>query len=60
MANHMVVPGFDGAAHHQNIVVKDPRVNYVVTPHTKKVGGLGMGDQYLNQVDALCPEVVGR
>lgn len=57
--DHMVVPGLDGSVHHQDVVVKDSGLNHGMPTSTQEVGGLGVPDQHLDQIDALGTQVVG-
>lgn len=53
----VVMPRLDGAVHHQNVFVKDTGFHHRVPTGTQEVGRLGMGDEHLDQVNALGTEV---
>ena len=54
----MVMTGFDGTVHHQNIFVKNARIHHGLTAGAQEIGSLRMHDQHLRQVDAVRTQIL--
>ena len=56
--DHMVVAGFDGPVHHDDVVVKYPGLDHRVAAGTHEIGGLWVHHQNLGQINALSTQIL--